>query len=303
MLTNFFSGDLLKVGLFLFSNGSAIVEFTAGQIEAALAFGRERYEEGKEFLDKMIEKYSTEEFRADAAFFAAAANGQGNTENAGDIAARCKDAGIGYDKLCELCATEPDRIRSLIELLGERVYATNIPDDWEQGATVEAKTVGWHMEPQSVWAQIWEMTDGSGEYVFVNDTGTSPDHPDIPTPKHISSVVPGEPSGIDRQGHGTHCSGTAVGQNGIGVAPGADYGAVQCLSSAGRGLSTWTAASIHRALDEGATVISLSIGGGGPDEALAERWFALKNSVVSLLPRLVMMVIRAVIRLTIRRKT
>ena len=263
MLTNFFSSDLLKVGLFLFSNGSEIVEFTADQIEEALEFGRGRYEEGKAFLDKMIEKYRADEFRAEAAFFAAAANGP---ENTGDIAARCEDAGIGYDKLCELCATEPERIRLLIELLGERAYATSIPDDFEQGATVDAKTVGWHMEPQSVWSKIWEMTDGSGEYVFVNDTGTSPDHPDIPTPKHISSIVPGEPSGIDRQSHGTHCSGTAVGQNGIGAAPGADFGAIQCLSSAGRGLSSWTAASINRALDLGATVISLSIGGGGPDE-------------------------------------
>ena len=263
MLTNFFSGDLLKVWLFLFSNGSEIVEFTTDQIEESLAFGRERYEEGKAFINDLIERFQGEEFRADAAFFTAAASGPENTP---DIDARCKDAGIGYAKLCELCATEPERIRSLIELLGERTYATNIPDDFEQGATVDAKTVGWHMEPQSVWAQIWEMTDGSNEYVFVNDTGTSPDHPDIPTPKHISSVVPGEPSGVDRQSHGTHCSGIAVGQNGIGVAPGADFGAVQCLSSAGRGLSTWTAASINRALDEGATVISLSLGGGGPDE-------------------------------------
>jgi hypothetical protein len=63
----------------------------------------------------------------------------------------------------------------------------------------------------------------------------------------------------------THCAGTALGRNGIGVAPEADLIVFKCLSDQGSGSSTGIAQGIRWAADQGADVISLSLGGGGSD--------------------------------------
>ena len=123
------------------------------------------------------------------------------------------------------------------------------------------------MQPVETFEKIWALTDGSGELGSVIDTGGAPNHPDLAPPKFTLSRVPNEPSGIAGHMHGPHCSGTMVGLNGLGLAPGADHGTVQCLSSQGSGFGHWTAQAIHDSIDNGATVISISIGGGGPDAA------------------------------------
>lgn len=81
--------------------------------------------------------------------------------------------------------------------------------------------------------------DGSGVTVAIMDTGVDWQHPDLAenyrgnqggTVDHSSSwfnaVVPTETIPVDNIGHGTHVAGTAVGHNGIGVAPGANWIAV-----------------------------------------------------------------------------
>merc|ERR1719195_1888965 len=75
----------------------------------------------------------------------------------------------------------------------------------------------------------------------------------------------------DRQGHGTHCAGTAAGVN-YGVAPGATVKAVKVLSDQGSGQWSWS----YYALDWLATnparpaVASMSLGGTGNQQAMAE---------------------------------
>ncbi|HUS94262.1 MAG TPA: S8 family serine peptidase [Patescibacteria group bacterium] len=89
---------------------------------------------------------------------------------------------------------------------------------------------------------------GQGVTVAIMDTGVDWVHPDLLNNyrgnpgnndiKHLgnwfdavdSSVAP-----IDPNGHGTHVAGTAVGENGIGVAPGAEWIAVRVLDSEGYG--------------------------------------------------------------------
>lgn len=81
--------------------------------------------------------------------------------------------------------------------------------------------------------------DGSGVTVAIMDTGVDWQHPDLAenyrgsqgsTVDHSGSwfnaVVPTETVPVDNIGHGTHVAGTAVGHNGIGVAPGANWIAV-----------------------------------------------------------------------------
>ena len=82
----------------------------------------------------------------------------------------------------------------------------------------------------------------------------------------------GSPVGAaDRQGHGTHCAGIAAasgdGQGIVGAAPDARVLAVKVLGDGGSGLSTWIAAGIRYAADQGADVISMSLGGPSPDQA------------------------------------
>lgn len=117
----------------------------------------------------------------------------------------------------------------------------------------------WHL-PSDVWSQIWSNVTGHGISIAILDTGCN-DHIDLPTPIHAESFVRGE-SWRDGNGHGTHCAGTALGRNGIGVAPEANLIVGKVLSNRGSGSSSGIAAGIRWAVDAGADVISMSLGGG-----------------------------------------
>lgn len=116
---------------------------------------------------------------------------------------------------------------------------------------------------------VWTTgATGRGVVVAVVDTGVSKVEDLQGT--HVlkgASFVPGADTAADDQGHGTHVAGTIAQttNNGVGVAgvaPGATILPVKVLSGAGFGSSAWIAAGIDYAVDEGADVINLSLGGG-----------------------------------------
>ncbi len=118
----------------------------------------------------------------------------------------------------------------------------------------------------------WELTPrGKGIVVAVVDTGVARVEDLAQT--HVlpgASFVPGAATADDDQGHGTHVAGTIAQStnNGIGVAgvaPAATILPVKVLSASGAGSSAWIAAGIDYAVDEGADVINLSLGGGYSD--------------------------------------
>ena len=121
----------------------------------------------------------------------------------------------------------------------------------------------WHL-PQAIWSAIWSHTQGQGVTVAILDTGMN-SHPDLPEPKTAYSFIRGQ-TWRDGNGHGTHCAGTALGRNGIGVAPAADLIVGKVLSNGGSGGSDGIAAGIAWAVDQGADVISMSLGGGSAYE-------------------------------------
>ena len=125
-----------------------------------------------------------------------------------------------------------------------------------------APTNLWHL-PREVWDGIWSRVTGRGVKVAVLDTGYTK-HVDGPEPVATKSFISGQAI-TDGNGHGTHCAGTVLGRNGIGVAPGADLIVGKVLSNQGSGGSPGIAAGIRWAVDAGADVISMSLGGGGPD--------------------------------------
>lgn len=117
----------------------------------------------------------------------------------------------------------------------------------------------WHI-PRDKFDKIWSQVDTSGVTVCILDTGMN-SHPDLPEPVLAKSFISGQ-SWRDGNGHGTHCCGTSIGRNGIGVAPRAKLMVGKVLSDGGSGSSAGIAEGIVWAADNGADVISMSLGGG-----------------------------------------
>jgi len=124
----------------------------------------------------------------------------------------------------------------------------------------------------AIFADVaWEITLGShAAKVAVLDTGIKGNHPDL-VPNLCgphASFIPGEAPLVDGFGHGTHVAGTvaAVTNNGVGVA-GTSQAClmdVKVLSRFGGGSWSGVAAGIRWAADNGADIISMSLGGGNP---------------------------------------
>jgi len=131
----------------------------------------------------------------------------------------------------------------------------------------------WHI-PSDVFNKIWEKTKGTGIKVAILDTGMN-SHDLLPEPIEARSFIAGE-SYRDGNGHGTHCAGTVLGREGIGLAPAAQLIVGKVLSNSGSGSSDAIAQGIRWAVDVGADIISMSLGSPSPyspmQEALQYAW-------------------------------
>lgn len=115
----------------------------------------------------------------------------------------------------------------------------------------------------------WRAGGGRGVIVAVIDTGVSPSD-ELLNVLPGRSFVPGTGSAADDHGHGTHVAGTIAQatNNGLGVAgiaPNATILPLKVLSASGSGQTSWIAAAIDDAADQGARVINLSLGGAHSD--------------------------------------
>merc|ERR1712129_355337 len=131
---------------------------------------------------------------------------------------------------------------------------------------------------------------GAKATIFVLDTGVRVTHNDfsgraapaldmtIGAPKECGSDLS---CAGDKQGHGTHCAGTAAGDT-FGVAPGSAVRSVKVLSDQGSGSWSWS----YYALDWLANsptrpaIASMSLGGSGTQQAMADAVSAAVNSGV-----------------------
>ncbi|MEP2990708.1 MAG: S8 family peptidase [Parasphingorhabdus sp.] len=122
----------------------------------------------------------------------------------------------------------------------------------------------------------WPSSQGEGIKVFICDTGIDSNHPDLVANLRTGkSFVPTESSTEDFHGHGTHCAGTVAAATNnsqiVGVAPYAYLYPVKVLSSTGSGNWSWLIAALDWIMDKkGARVASMSLGGGGAPQALAD---------------------------------
>jgi len=133
---------------------------------------------------------------------------------------------------------------------------------------------------------------GSNTYIFVLDTGVRVSHQEFngrAVPYLDMSV--GSPSFCngdtscagDRQGHGTHCAGTAAGSS-VGVAPGAIVGSIKVLSDSGSGSFSWSyyALDVLAQISSRPAVASMSLGGSGTSQAMADAVNAAVNAGVTV---------------------
>jgi subtilisin family serine protease len=105
--------------------------------------------------------------------------------------------------------------------------------------------------------------DGTGIAVAVLDTGIDPNHPAFADVELVQRNFTSE-GDDDQHGHGTHCAGTIFGKdvNGkrIGIAPNVDRALIGKVLGEGGGSSATIAQAIQWAVNEGAHVISMSLG-------------------------------------------
>lgn len=113
----------------------------------------------------------------------------------------------------------------------------------------------------------WQTTEGDDVVIAVVDTGIDLRHPDLKD-RIVAGYdfVDDDRRPNDENGHGTHVAGSAAatGDNAkgvIGMAPQAKIMPLKVLDGEGVGSSEAVAAAIRYAVDNGADVINLSLGG------------------------------------------
>jgi serine protease len=136
---------------------------------------------------------------------------------------------------------------------------------------------------------------GDGIVVADVDTGVMASHPDLQgqvlTGEYFlhdnagTTQFSGSGGTTDPNGHGTHVSGivAANSNNSVGIsgaAPGAKILPVQVLCSDGSGFSSDVASGITWAVDNGAQVVNLSLGGGPSSAELSAIQYADAHNVV-----------------------
>jgi subtilisin family serine protease len=123
--------------------------------------------------------------------------------------------------------------------------------------------------PQIGAPEAWKAGyTGEGVKVAVLDTGVDETHPDLASRQVAEQNFSDAADNVDRFGHGTHVASiiAGTGAKGGGKYKGVAYGAQildgKVLNDNGGGLESWIIGGMQWAVDQGAKVINLSLGGG-----------------------------------------
>ena len=141
--------------------------------------------------------------------------------------------------------------------------------------------------------KVWEMGfTGEGIVVAVIDTGVNADHVDLKDHlwsdsqgRHGWNTLSNSANIADGDGHGTHCAGTVCGDGTsgtiTGMAPDAKLMTVKALGDTGEGTLESLVSGIEYAVQNGADVLSMSLGFSYPSAYINE---AMRNVLANTLP-------------------
>jgi subtilisin family serine protease len=131
-----------------------------------------------------------------------------------------------------------------------------------QGIPGQAVVAGVAWGIHAVGADTSPFT-GQGVTVAILDTGIDPAHPAFAGVNLVQEDFTGDGNG-DQHGHGTHCAGTVFGRpvtgTRIGVAPGITHALIGKVLGQQGGSSEQIVRAINWAVENGANVISMSLG-------------------------------------------
>ncbi|MCA8921442.1 MAG: peptidase S8 [Planctomycetes bacterium] len=184
-------------------------------------------------------------------------------------------------------AAEPN-LRYSIEpgALNQDVAAADIPDDEEHPALdgfPNDALYGRQWNMSMVHArEAWRFAKGEDVIVAVIDTGVAYEDakglwaPDLKRTRFVpgKDFIDDDDIAADDNGHGTHCAGTIAQSTNneigvVGLAPECKIMPLKVLTAEGWGTTSDIADAIRFAADNGAHVLSLSLGGGGYSRVLA----------------------------------
>merc|ERR1719293_126055 len=167
-----------------------------------------------------------------------------------------------------------------------KMYATELVRS-RQLAEEEPYGIGMVLEDLAWWEDKFANSPPTGSSkVCVVDTGYGNGHEDLPTLDQNADGYNPQSSGewyIDGHSHGTHCAGSigAVGDNSkgvVGVIPGSlndkfSFFIGKGLSDSGSGSTSSVMAAVQACVDNGSNVISMSLGGGSPSDAVNQQYY------------------------------
>lgn len=161
-----------------------------------------------------------------------------------------------------------------------------IREDVHGISTETIQHYGWELDRFNI-PSYWSNTNGAGVKIAVIDTGCDIEHEDLKGNMiyGMNFVNKNEPP-IDRNGHGTHVSGTIAAQNNgrgmVGVAPLAKIMPVKSLGDDGSGEIDTIVEGIIWATDNGADFITMSLGASVANKKLQKALeYAASKKVIS----------------------
>ena len=134
--------------------------------------------------------------------------------------------------------------------------------------------------------EAWDIATGQSIDIAILDSGIAKDHPDIAEKVTKTYNFTWTASTDDLSGHGTHVAGIAAAltdnnQGVAGVSPNARLMSGKVLDDRGRGYYSWIVNGIYWAVDNGAEIINLSLGGSAPSFTLEKALdYAHENNVI-----------------------
>ncbi len=208
-----------------------------------------------------------------------------------------EDAIADFKEIPDVKYVQPNFIYKIMSTTPNDTYYPNLWGLKNTGQTISNPsynnnnpgTLGMDMDMELAWDFV---TDCSSIIVAVIDSGVNYNHVDLAgnmwngAVNHGYDFVGGDDNPMDLNGHGTHVAGTigAVGNNSIGttgICWDVSIMAVRVFNAAGTGTTADIIAGAYYAVDNGAKILNMSLGGSNFDQALYDAiGYAKNNNVI-----------------------